>query len=647
VYTGGCPVAPANLVANGCSDDACGLASQVTIATTMGTVYRIRIAGRNGATGDGTIQIIPPGGVINDACANYNIACDGPNAFSTIGATTDGPAGCGANQDIWFAYLATAAGTVTAHTCIGTDFDTVIAAYNVAAGFATPAGLSFCPPSNPPNPFGLAICPPGAQLACNDDSCGPQSLITFPAAANTVYLIRVGGFGTATGRGNLTIIGPVAGGAPPNDNCGNAFPVVNGLNSIDNRNATNKPANGCGSGAAAVFYQYVATATGQTTAETCGLAAWDTVLGVYTDCAAVTAIACDDDGCDTLRSRVVWNTQAGLTYIIRLHGFSGATGAGQLRIIPPAGGAPTNDLCANAITVFDGQTFFDASNATLDGPVAPCLVNPDLWYRYTAINPATRFSLCGSFFDTAIAVYLTPNCPPFLLLGCNDDSDACGVGSRQSQLDLATTVGAVYLIRVGSPNGSPGRQGVLTIGPVPPPANTACANATVVVNGLNPISNLGATDSPADGCGSGAAAVYYRYTATQTGLTFAETCDLASWDTVLAVYPACGVVPPLGCNDEGCAVGTLQSHVTWTSLVGTQYIIRLHGFGGAMGTGQMRIGPVAPCACDWNHDGRLNSQDFFDFLNSFFAGNADFNHNGVTNSQDLFDFLNCFFASCP
>jgi len=62
--------------------------------------------------------------------------------------------------------------------------------------------------------------------------------------------------------------------------------------------------------------------------------------------------------------------------------------------------------------------------------------------------------------------------------------------------------------------------------------------------------------------------------------------------------------------------------------------------------GTLGPAPAPACSADWNHDDSVNSQDFFDFIGDFFAGNADFNATGSTDSQDFFDFITAFFAGC-
>ncbi len=92
-----------------------------------------------------------------------------------------------------------------------------------------------------------------------------------------------------------------------------------------------------------------------------------------------------------------------------------------------------------------------------------------------------------------------------------------------------------------------------------------------------------------------------------------------------------------------------QARGIWTSGH-TTYVV---GFAYNKSTGRnealMWVSNCLDCPADFNCDGALNSQDFFNFLNAFFANDpsADFNHDGAVNSQDFFDFLNAFFAGCP
>jgi hypothetical protein len=126
-----------------------------------------------------------------------------------------------------------------------------------------------------------------------------------------------------------------------------------------------------------------------------------------------------------------------------------------------------------------------------------------------------------------------------------------------------------------------------------------------------------------------------------------DTCAGATFDTVLFACPAdCRAIETLACNDDACGADLLSSRIEFDATAGNEYLIRLASFGAETGSALVTIGCHEPCPCDWNNDDRLNSQDFFDFLSSFFDGVADYNHDDETNSQDFFDFLACFFAGC-
>lgn len=132
---------------------------------------------------------------------------------------------------------------------------------------------------------------------------------------------------------------------------------------------------------------------------------------------------------------------------------------------------PVNDDCANAQTVSDGVTRFDTAMASTDGPVdryncrPPNLcyhfplgdhqVHNDIWFDYTATCDGTLIvDLCGSSFDTKVAVYDGVDCPPTSLLASNDD--ACGSDlAVQSQASLLVTQGHLYKIQVGGSRTSP------------------------------------------------------------------------------------------------------------------------------------------------------------------------------------------------
>lgn len=172
-----------------------------------------------GAWSPGTVSFT----VENDACTAAADVFTGDNPFTTIGATTDGPAHAACNffsnnqigQDVWFRYVAECSGTVTVSTCNSASYDTKLAVYEGEG----------CDDLD------------GRILACVDDTagCGTRSTATITAVAGQEYRIRLGGYSAGQGTGTLKITAPTCGpvcgngvveageecdgSAPPNQTC--------------------------------------------------------------------------------------------------------------------------------------------------------------------------------------------------------------------------------------------------------------------------------------------------------------------------------------------------------------------------------------------------------------------------------------------
>ena len=188
VYDGGqCSPASNKLIE--CNDDfGSGYQSQVTFAAVAGNQYLIEIGGYGSATGDGILNIScegqtgPPAS--KDDCENAEPIGNVTNlAFDTSDATFDGPGHCMTSPNIWYLYTASCTGDVTV-SLIGSSYDTMLSVYKGSNCYPTSSNL----------------------IECNDDfGSAYQSQITFAATAGNQYLIEVGGYGSATGQGVLTV----------------------------------------------------------------------------------------------------------------------------------------------------------------------------------------------------------------------------------------------------------------------------------------------------------------------------------------------------------------------------------------------------------------------------------------------------------
>jgi len=302
-----------------------------------------------------------------------------------------------------------------------------------------------------------------------------------------------------------------------------------------------------------------------------------------------------------------------------------------------AGGTPEHDDCVNADLVFDGAAVlaFDTTLATVSGDVPTCGgMNKDIWYSWSPDQDGPwHFETCdNAAYDTKLAIW--DGCAG-AVLGCNDDGPNCTGFTSQVDIPGLLTTDTV-LIQVGGFNLAavgPGVLSITSLGPPPvPPVNDACADALLVVEGLNAVDSVNATASgvvvtglppyvnettPDTACndfGNGAAFAedlhedaFYTFSPTVNANYSFSTCGDADFDTKIAIYSGtCGALTALACNDDG--VDTMATACTgFTSVLnvsglvqGQSYTVQLGSFGdGDTGVGTLTVareaGPSSYC----------------------------------------------------
>lgn len=513
-------------------------------------------------------------GTSNDACANAVLIDAAPYSSTTVttGATidaTDPAVACGNGsraKSVWYRFTAPSDGTLTANT-FGSSYDTLLAAYTGSCGaFAAVPG------------------------ACNDDTSGTQSRVSFTARGGTTYYFLASAY---SNNGGSLVFQLTFQGAGPT---ATPTPTFTPAPPTPTRTQTPLPT--------LTFTPGPPTPTFSPRPPT----ATFTITPTFTATPPAT---------------------------------------------PTSPSGLFNDACASAMAVdvvpFSNSMRTGSATSDATDPAPSCgnhSRGKSVWYRFTAPSNGTLTAdTFGTNYDTILSAY-TGTCGSYTGVAgaCNDDTN--GV---QSRIAFAAGGGTTYYFLVtaysnnggaltfhltfqgvgptatatatftpapptSTPTQTPPPTQTFTPGPptatftpgpptatstvTPPPTptssggfpNDACAGASTIAAApysgtvVTTAGTIEAAD-PAPSCGnhSRSKSAWYRFTAPSSGTLTANTFG-STYDTILSVYTgSCGAFTPLagGCNDDS---GSLQSRVSFQAVAGTTYYFLVTAYVGNGGT---------------------------------------------------------------
>ncbi len=397
-----------------------------------------------------------------------------------------------------------------------------------------------------------------------------------------------------------------------------------------------------------VWFKFIAPSNGTVQISTCNQADFQVQLALYkvgdcNDISTIKYITADDNSglCPeppspdypngrNVRGSImnVNNLEPDAAYYIMVDGGIQGYGNFSITITTPPSSPPINDDVCKAIVlptngiVQKGFTNLGATSTDAETRIAPtnkwadATMNSTVWFTFIApTSGIAEISTCDlANFDSQLAVYTATNCNDFTtfeLIGANEDGPSYCATNGDNLLQITgLTPGKKYYLVVDGYAAFTGNFSIvikdkLTPGPVNDDVTKAIllpvnnivqkgftnvlATATTLEQNIRPIMSQdcvnGWCDNQIDN------SVWFKFVAPASGKVNISTCDLATFDTQLALYSATDVTnfstfTLIAANDAGpssCST-YFDSYLAAKSLTaGKTYYVMVDGFNGDMG----------------------------------------------------------------
>ncbi len=540
----------------------------------------------------------------NDDCANAVTLTVGATCVTTNGTTVLATQSIAAITcanftattalDVWYQFVATAA-NLNVTVVGGATFDAVV---DVRSGACN-----------------------GTNIACADASVsgGTETVALTGLSIGTTYYVRVYDFsGTAT----FTICVSTPPMAPANDNCAGAIAFGTILNDGNCVNVNVNTANATGTADAVctgtedddLWYTFTTPAgvTSLLYTNTNISGNGDRVLQIYSGtCAGLTSIGCYDTEFGTITGLT-----GSTTYYLRAYTWSSGVTSNFTLCLKTPPPPPANDNCAGAfpVTVNPAGSCAAQTAGTVAGSIASfgapsvCTgtADDDVWFSFVATTTSALIALnnvTGSTTDLVHQV-VSGACGSQVQVSCSDPNSSTVTG---------LVIGQTYYIRVFTWTSTTNQTSAfhVCVSEVPPPpANDACAGATLI-SGCQSIAGttLGATgDGLTSSCtatvSSTSQGVWYRFVGDGNPVEVNTCSPGTNFDTKIQVLSgSCGTFTCVGGNDDSsptdpaCDLSGLnrKSKVNWVSTLGVTYYIYVYPFTNPGGNFTLNLISGPPC----------------------------------------------------